>query len=152
VSFANNSDDRVLDPDGRYPVFDPRLVDRVAMRVHHLLPTAEVARTRDVYEFIDEHVVVLVTPDVVEARLPTVKWAGPHSPVPCSLPAKRMKLSRAESGEALEALIADVRTRRQQEIRPCDVCGRPTEPEHAHRMFGKYVCHGCAEREFHIVH
>lgn len=122
------------------------------MRVFELRTWQEVARTRDVYEFIDEHVVVIVTPETVEARLPTVEWAGPHSPVSCSLPAKRMKLGRAEDGGALASMISEVIARRQQEIRPCDVCSHPTEPEHAHKMFGKYVCHSCAEREFHIAH
>jgi hypothetical protein len=83
-----NSDEKPLDPDKKYDHEWLRAVDSVALVVHKIFPDASIQRTRDVYRFtIDdpEGVIVLVTPDEVDIRLPTIEWTrGYAGPVPSS--------------------------------------------------------------------
>lgn len=147
-----------LDPDRRYPACGLRTVDKVAIHVHRLLSNCVVERTRDVYQFtVDDPggLVVLVTPDVVEFRLPTVEWTwGYAGPVCSSRPFKRLRIaSTSQPAEGkLGRLIEQTRRARLSETRPCAYCQRPTPPEHAHAIDSDWVCHGCAERYRGIVH
>ena len=72
-----------VDPLGRYPANYPSRVERNAQRVLELLPDATVERTRDAIQLDwgGQHgLVVLVTADAFEFRLPTVEWPHPHEP------------------------------------------------------------------------
>lgn len=74
-----------IDPDGKYDFGDLRHFEKFALRVFDLLPGAEVERTRDVIQIGhggDEGIIILVTPEVLELRLPTLEWPHPHSPGP----------------------------------------------------------------------
>jgi hypothetical protein len=146
--------ERLLDPDGRYPACGLRTVDRLALRIHELLPLSRVERTRDVYQFTvedPEGFIVIVTPDSVEFRLPTVEWTwGYAGPVASSRLLKRVNLLRgtALDDKKLGSLIRNAQRKRKAETITCAFCGKPTPPEHAHGT----ACHGCSEKHLGIVH
>ena len=135
-----------VDPDGRYPSEGPRLVDINAARVLAVLPGASVSRTRDAVqldaEFEDGGVSVLVTPEAVELRLPTVEWTtGYAGPVASSRLWKRVLwTSIAASDEQLAALIEQALARRRREYATCRFCRGRVPREH---RIGR-ACHGCA--------
>ncbi len=151
-------ENKPLDPDGRYPDWGLRVVDKVALRVHDLIPESQVERTRDVYQFtLDDPggLIVIVTPEALEIRLPTVEWtSGYAGPMSSSRLHKRVRLVNGAEveGENVAKLISLARRKRQQETRPCAFCQTPTPPEHAHSVDGKWVCHGRSERHLGIVH
>ena len=72
------------DPDNRYPTDGPRHVDKLAERVLRFLPDATIERTRDVIQVDwrgEEGIVVVVTPEALEFRLPTIEWTmGAYGP------------------------------------------------------------------------
>jgi len=155
----NSPRDEPIDPEGRYPACGLRRVDRIAHQVRSILPDARVERTRDVYQFLVEAqdgLVVVVTPEAIEIRLPTVEWTwGYAGPVASSRLWKRTLMRNwddVEMAQRLANLIASGRKQRHREIQPCAICQRPTPPEHAHTIDGRQVCHGCAERHMGVVH
>ena len=79
-----------FDPEGRYAADGSRLVERNAERVIALMPEGRIERTRDSLQIDigDERgIVVLVTPEAFEIRLPTVEWTcGAYGPAASSLP------------------------------------------------------------------
>lgn len=133
-----------------------RRVDKLAERISQLLRGATVSQTRDAYEFVwegERGIVVFVTSEAVEFRLPTVEWTwGYAGPEVCSRLWKRVKTESIESDEALTRLIEAAREKRAREFRPCHFCKGPTPPEHAHEIDGKYACHVCCENRLGIVH
>ncbi|MEW6750476.1 MAG: hypothetical protein AB1505_05795 [Candidatus Latescibacterota bacterium] len=135
---------------------EPRQVDRVAAAVALLLPEATMKRRRDVYQFTlgdPAGVVVVVTPDEVDLRLPSLDWPSPIAGVPTSRRWKRVSLrSGVPAGEALQTLIESARRQRAGQVRPCRICRQPTPPEHADTIDGRYVCPGCEETHLGIVH
>ena len=151
-------ENKPLDPDGRYPDWGLRVVDKVALQVHELIPESQVERTRDVYQFtLDDPggLIVVVTPEALEIRLPTVGWtSGYAGPMSSSRLHKRVRFVNGAEVEVenVAKLISLARRKRQQETRPCAFCQTPTPPEHAHSVDGKWVCHGCSERHLGIVH
>jgi len=143
--------------DSLSPYNENRAVDKVAQIVASCLPTAKMERTRDFYQFTQEDpegFVVLVTPEVIEFRLPTVEWTqGYAGPVACSRMLKRaMYKHKGMSPKKLHTLIQWGRDARRAETKPCCECGEPTPPEHAHEIEGDWICHGCSERFRGIVH
>jgi hypothetical protein len=148
---------QAIDPDGRYPVAGLRQVDRVAWVVHRLIPGAHVARTRDVYQFTlpdPGGVVVIVTPEEVQCRLPSVNWtSGYAGPVDTSILWQSLRIDLVDpSQKKLLRLIGSTVQRRKDQTRPCALCGEPTPPECADVVDRAYVCHGCAEGRMGIVH
>lgn len=129
-----------LDPDDRYRDVPTRAVDTVAEQVRLELPAATIERTRDVYQFTcddPERVVMILTPDSLELRLPTVEWTlGYAGPAPSSRLLKRVRIGPSETIEPakLAALIRHARRVRRSECRPCVHCGRTTPPEQAHEL------------------
>ena len=99
----------------------------------------------------DRGFVLLLTPEAVETRLPTVDWPHPHTPVRSSRLISRVMLDDADADVILE-LVEELKQQRAEQFRDCDYCGRRTPPERAHSIDGKYACHGCSEREMGIVH
>ena len=66
-----------IDPEGKYPSDGMRKVEQNAGRVLDLLPSAVVERTRDCIQIDyggEEGIVVLITAEAIELRLPTVEW------------------------------------------------------------------------------
>ena len=83
-----NDDRKRIDPDDRYPSEGLRMVERHALRVLQFLPQAKVERTQDAIQITegdDKGFIVLVTPEAVEFRLPTVEWTcGAYGPARAS--------------------------------------------------------------------
>jgi hypothetical protein len=151
---------RRLDPESRYSSEDLRRVEVAALDVLELLPDATIERTRDVIVLSDggdEGIVVLVTPEAIEVRLPTVEWTGgAYGPVPSSVLWRRVDREQLGSAE-LAALIESARVARRAEFVPCSFCHVPTPREH---RVGELVdeggarinaCHGCASTHLGIV-
>src|SRR5262249_17464780 len=77
--------------------------ERNAHRVHPFLAEAGVTRTPHVTELVvdgERGLVVLITAEVVELRLPTVEWtAGTHAPAEASRLWKRLDAERLSDAE-----------------------------------------------------
>jgi hypothetical protein len=143
-----------IDPDNKYIQSEPREFERIAARLCDVLSVAEIDRTRDCIQLTERDergVVLLVTPEAVELRFPTVDWLGPHSPAVSSRLLERIVLKDIDDAE-LVSRVDEARQKRHNEFVPCHYCQRPTPPEHRHKIDGKTVCHGCAERHEGIVH
>src|ERR1043165_7988567 len=82
--------------------------ERNALIVNTLLPDATVERTRDAFQFGvggDAGIVVFVTAEAVELRLPTVEWAsGAYDPVETSRLWKRLTWSKLQDGQLAELI------------------------------------------------
>ena len=113
-------------------------------------PYAE--RTREAIQIYCEPAdigpVILVTPDAVEFRLPTLAWPHPGIPSPSSRLWRRVDLDDFDSVD-LASLLKSARAARRRQFNKCRYCGRKVPPEHRH---SPYVCHGCAEQHLHVVH
>ncbi len=147
--------EKSLFPRGRYKASGLRNVEQHAIRILELLPNAKVERTRDVIQI--EHddrdmdgVVVVVTSEAVEFRLPTVEWTGgAYGPANTSRLWKRVTWVKLEAEPGLlPTIIADAKNARRAEFVACKYCNRmvPTE----NRINGN-VCHGCASEHEHVV-
>lgn len=100
-------------------------------------------------EMFHPGIVLLLTPEAIELRLPTVMWLGPHTLVSTSSLWKRVAWTRIRSDNALLALLEAARAARREQFNRCRYCGRLVPPEHRHR---EDVCHSCAERHLGVVH
>jgi len=115
-----------------------------------------VTRGRDVYELgydVDgeEGVLVLVTAEAIELRLPTVEWtAGSHAPVASSRLWRRVEgLDIIDlSDEQLVELLEAAKQARADEWTTCRYCGERVPVEH--RLNGD-VCHSCASKHEGVV-
>lgn len=140
-----------IDPEGRYPAYDLRTVETWALLVLDALPGASLERTRDVIQIEwggESGIVVLVTPEAVELRLPTVEWtAGAHGPADSSRLWKRVLMDELEEVN-LRDMLHQAHRAREQQFRKCRYCGRLVPPEH---RFSEDVCHGCASEYRGIV-
>ena len=126
--------------------------ERLARRVLDLVPVGWHARTRDVveiaYDWEGETYVVLVTPEAVELRLPSVDWVTPYTPVKSSTLWKRVALSKVDES-ALPALIAAARDAYAKKLRTCRYCKEKFPPHH---MTDDRTCHGCASKHERVVY
>jgi hypothetical protein len=106
-----------IDPEEKYPSSGPRNVEKNAERVLALLPKSNVERTRDCIQLNcdgEEGIVVLVTPEVIELRLPTVEWTmGSYGPAASSRLWKRVQISEITDRE-LETLLKEALKERQR--------------------------------------
>lgn len=145
------NDRSLIDPEDRYPASGLRAVESQALRVLELLPGATVERTRDVIQIDwggEAGIVVLVTREAVEVRLPGVEWTcGAYGPAVTSRLWKRSSL-RKLSSERLRRLLAAAQEARLAEFEICRYCNRSTAPEH---RIQDDICHGCAERHLGVV-
>ncbi|HEY3319329.1 MAG TPA: hypothetical protein VGP72_02490 [Planctomycetota bacterium] len=141
-----------IDPERRYPSDGFTTAEEHALIVLDSLPHAEIERTRDVFQFTeggDAGIVVVVTAEAVELRLPTVEWTcGSYGPAQASRLWKRVKWNE-DTGTRLPELIEAARKARQREYRTCKFCGERVAPENRH---SRDVCHGCAEERLGVVH
>lgn len=134
---------------------DERPFGRLADQLLDCLPGAHFSRTRDVIEVIaidDEGrgVILLVTPDGVEIRLPRTQWVRPYLPIPSSRFWKRIKTHGPEDVPAVMAHVRRAQRAREREFRKCRHCGAKFPLEHYHPEIR--CCHGCAERHEGVVH
>lgn len=139
-----------LDPEGRHRADGPRLVERNAERVLALIPASQVERTRDAIEIRwggEEGLIVLVTPEAFEVRLPTVEWttdyAGPAESSRLWRRVRADKVSEQRLGDLLQGGLAA----RAREFRSCRHCKKSFPTEHRTGS----VCHECASARDGIV-
>jgi hypothetical protein len=93
-----------------------------------------------------EGIVVLVTAEAIEIRLPTIEWTmGAYGPTPSSIFWKRMK---TPSDEQLADVLDKGLWARSSQFRLCIFCCKAFPPEH---MTGK-ACHGCATEHLGVVY
>jgi hypothetical protein len=140
-----------LAPNEKYSYRCQSKVDKKAERVLSLLPESIIERTRDCIQINfggEEGIVILVTPEAIELRLPTVEWTmGAYGPVASSRLWKRVQESEITDIE-LETLLNEAVKERQKEYKNCRFCKARFPPEHMHGD----VCHGCAEKYLGVVH
>jgi hypothetical protein len=140
-----------LDPEKKYPSEGPLWVEINAKRVLDLLPSSTVERTRDCIQIDclgEKGIVILVTPESIELRLPTIEWTmGAYGPATSSKFLKRINVNE-KTDEELGNLLKDALKERQKEFKTCRYCKKSLPPEH---RINKDVCHGCAERYLGVV-
>jgi len=119
------------------------------------LPDCKVSRTRDAIQidyFGDRGVTLLLTPEYVDVRLPTIDWTqGSHGPVASSRSWRRYKIVRPDTDDGMTPLLDLVHgglERRRREFRKCRFCGKEVPVEH---RTGD-ACHGCASEHLGIVY
>lgn len=150
VNNMLNSNGDNIESDAGYKGQDPRSFEEYAVRIIEQLPKTMVERTRDVVQinYGDEKgVVMIVTPDTMEIRLPTVDWVTPYSPVSSSRIWKRLKWERINITK-LKKLIDEAIAIRMSEFAECRYCGKKVPPEH---RVETNVCHDCASEHLGIV-
>lgn len=140
-----------IDPEGRYPADGLTTAEQCAMTVLGAMPGAEVERTRDALQISsggEAGIVLIVTAEAVEFRLPTVEWTmGAYGPASASRLWKRVKWA-ALTAEKLSVLVDAARKKRQREFQPCRLCGKRYPPERR----SEDVCHGCAQAHLQVVY
>jgi hypothetical protein len=126
--------------------------ERLATDLIRTAEPASIERTRDVIQINCEPAeigpIILVTPDAVDFRLPTLAWSHPGIPSPSSISWRRIDLESAMSGDPAK-LIRSARSARKRQFQTCRYCGLRVPPEHRH---GKELCHGCASEHYGIVY
>jgi hypothetical protein len=144
-------DRNLIDPAGTYPADGFTQVESFAVKVLELLPEATFERTRDVFQIDwkgERGIVVVITPETMELRLPTIEWTmGAYGPAPSSRLWKRVKIDTLVDKNLLKLLLS-ARDARVKEFLVCRYCKRELGPERMHDD----VCHGCAEKHLGIVH
>lgn len=132
------------DPQSWLPLDEATIVEQKALALLEHLPGAEVERTRDLIQINyngTEGIVIFVTPEALELRLPTVEWtSGSYAPKPSSKLWKRLQWNQVWANEIPDLLQATL-TARRREFRNCRYCHKPFAIEH---MFSKTACHSCA--------
>ena len=142
-----------IDPDNHYPAEGLRVVERLALQVLEHLPAAHLERTRDAIQLAhggDAGIVVLVTAESVELRLPTVEWTGgAYGPAPASRLWKRVRAaSLLDDASPLAELLERAHEARLRQFKTCRYCKKLVPQEYRHGT----TCHSCAERFEGIVH
>lgn len=89
---------------------------------------------------------LILTPEALELRLPSMDWVHVYCAVPTSRLWKRVKWERFDD---LYGLVTQAREKRRGEFRECKSCHERFPPERRH---GRDVCHVCAEEHLGIVH
>lgn len=147
-----NDDRHATDPEHRYAAEGLRTGELAATVILGWFPEAQVSRTRDAIQLDigdDRGVVVLVTPEAIEVRLPTVEWTrGTYGPADSSVLWKRLRHRGRLTDRFRTAILSAIRLRLDQ-FKSCRFCGEPVSLEHRH---GDDVCHGCAQNHLGIVH
>lgn len=142
-----------VDPERRYSVEGMTALESRALEMLKLLPGAQVQRTRDVIQLNwqgENGLVVLVTPDSVEFRRPSVEWTcGSYAPALTSRLLKRVELINRKRQPNFSKLIQQVLQSLRSQMRQCRYCRQAFLPE---RMHSEDVCHGCAEQYLGVVH
>ncbi len=134
-----------------------RQFERVASALTVALPGASTSRTRDAIqiEYLGERgVVLLLTPDALEIRLPTVDWtSGTYAPQTSSVLFSRIVFADLPTNanecevEVLDAIEAAV-GHRQAQFKECRFCKLEFPPEH----MTEDACHNCASKHLGLVY
>jgi len=141
-----------IDPENKYPADGLLQVEENALRLIEYLPGALIERTRDAIQInylAELGIVVLVTAEAFEFRLPTIEWTrGSHGPAPTSRLWRRVEIDDFEETDLAEWVQKALQAR-QAEWTTCIYCGRPLPPEH---RFSENICHSCASEHLGIVY
>ena len=135
-----------------------RLFEVLANTLLTILPGATTTRTRDAIQ-VDYHeekgITILLTPETLEIRLPTITWTkGAYGPVPSSRLWKRIPLARfgmpdeASTCDKLQELVRAGLERRNREFKQCRYCKKTFPVEH----MTERACHACASRHLGVVY
>ena len=129
---------------------DLRGFEQVAATILSLSPAAEISRTRDAIQIdwgeYEDGVVILLTPDAIEFRLPSVDWVHPGIPERTSQLWKRAEIDELDDKD-LVAWIMKARQARKRQFKKCQFCGEMVPPEH---RFDGQTCHGCASDKYEV--
>lgn len=128
--------------------------ERLASQLLQHLLKVKVERTSDAIQlttgdFRDESgLVILLSPDAIEFRLPVLIWLEPHEPANTSKLWRRLALNELSETQ-LPELIAAARLQQQQNFGDCKYCG---ERNPSGWMFSSDICESCAESKLGIIH
>jgi hypothetical protein len=141
-----------LDPEEKHLSEGSLRVEINAKRILDLLPSSTVERTRDCIQINyrgEKGIVILVTPESIELRLPTVEWTmGVYGPATSSKFWKRINVYET-TDEKLDNFLKEALKERQNEFKICRHCMKSFPPEH---RINEDVCHGCAEIYLGVVY
>ena len=159
----------LLHPDGHYQTGSPRLFERLALVVAGWRSPFVFDRTRDAIEVrfptdLDAaaDLVVLLTSDAIEFRLPTIDWTmGSHGPAVSSILWRRldwreddelryMLVEALDGGEVvawMQEHLCALQAAFEESLETCVYCNKSFLPA---RMAGE-ACHGCAEKHEGVV-
>lgn len=143
-----------IEPGQRYPVTELRRFEEYALQILEMLPGARAERTPDVIQinlgdFRDEKgIVVILTPEAIELRLPTLQWLGPHTPVASSKLWKRINLDNSKNFDIAQ-LIASAQEAQAQSFGVCKFCSQKLP---SGWMSQQDICQSCAEKHLGIVY
>lgn len=149
-------DRRRIDPHSRYPCVGFRNAEKLALRVLRLIPVKGVERTRDAIQIEsyddltaeNSGIIVLVTPEAIEIRLPTVEWTkGCHGPALSTCLWQRVDAEGLKD-KHLGQLLHTAQQVRTGMFRPCRYCKQVLPPEERVRY---NVCYRCGARHLSIV-
>jgi hypothetical protein len=138
----------------RYPVTELRTFEEHALQILEMLPGAHAERTPDVIQinfgdFRDEKgIVVILTPEAIELRLPTIEWLGSHTSVRSSKLWKRIDLHNSRNLDMAQ-LIASAQEAQAQTFGICKFCSQKLP---SGWMSQQDVCQSCAEKHLGIVY
>lgn len=128
----------------------PTHLEHRAESLARLDPVCEITRTSEVIQVrlnSYEGIVVLVTSEAFEIRLPTIEWTrGTHAPVAVTRIWRRVRAAKIDITR-LRAAIEEAAAERRNEFSPCRFCGEIVPIEH--RLDD--VCHGCASQHLGVV-
>jgi hypothetical protein len=127
-----------------------RSFEMLAKKLLQMFPDAIPARTRDCIQidYLGERgVVILLTPEAVEVRLPTTDWTqGSHGPVASSSLKTRHSVHDDDESDIVASIYEAV-SERQAQFKVCPYCHKEFPPEH----MAAGACHGCADKHLGIV-
>jgi hypothetical protein len=93
-------------------------------------------------------VLLQVSAERLDIRLPTTRWNGPAWPMRTTRRWKCIKLADV-TDEALMTQVQRAHAARRTEYRICRFCGRSVPVEH---RFDNDTCHGCASTHLGVVY
>lgn len=143
-----------FDPFDDVPPLGNLPFERLATQLLQHLPEATVERTSEaiqltIGDFRDESgLVILLSPDAIEFRLPVLVWLGPHEPANTSQLWRHIALNELTKTQ-LPELIAAAQNQQQQSFGNCKYCG---ERNPSGWMFSSDICESCALSELGIMH
>ena len=134
-------------------------VEHLADWLREIIPVSRMERAGDFFSLVSggpEGIVLLVTAEHIEIRLPTVEWTkGAYGPRETSAFWKRIKVEtldampEPERRDHLLTLFRKAEETRRSMYRKCKFCGAFVPPEN---RFDRNTCHGCASERLHIVY